>query len=899
MLSLFRSISVRYLRERWVRAVLVVASISLGVATLVATRTLNHSMWSATRVAATPLAAADLFVSNGDTGVERQLAGEVSQVPGVQDAQPIVVGRVRLPDLPEHPHTQLLGVVWRPDVVDNNPWGVKVDWIISPDSVPGMARADPQTLLGFLKRNVGVQPVLVGKELAQKLKPAPVDDRLETGLRWLKLTPGFRDLAARLEAVPVRIQAVGKEPQTFLKVGTVEAEGPVGAIVNHCLFMNATDAAELSGLGSLVSRIDVFVDSGANRDEVRQRLQEVLEQRATVQTPGENEQRVQKLMAGLQLGFSLSGAGALVIGLFLVYMIMSVTVADRRQEIGVLRSLGATRGQVWALFVVEAAFLGLIGAAIGIPAGVFLADVLGVEPIRALLSDLIIPIDSAPLHVTTETVTAASLAGILTAVLAALVPAVHAAREEPAGAVRKAPPSASASRWAYLAMCSGILFLVGTMCMLLRSRLPDRWGTYGGFVLVLIGTLLTTPLLAAFAARLLQPLARLILGVEGRLAADNLVRSPARTGLVITVLAAGVALFMQTAGVIRSNRDPIMEWVGEMMDADLIITSGHSTTGTGQSLSLPDDLGAQSISVCPDVDAALPVRYRQVDMGDTRVFLLSLDAEGFAAANRRLGTGTARDRYPQLRMPGPTRALVSQNFAQLHGVRPGQTVRIRGPRGPLDLQVIGTVVDYNFPTGTIIVDRDFYVQQFDDHLVDEFYVYLQPKADAQKVRAQLTAHLEPKHAVKVSTRDELLARYEMMIKRFADVAYAQEVMVGLVAALGVLFALLISVIQRRRELGVLRAVGATQAQVLRSVLAEAVLMGLIGTAIGLLVGVPVEWYCVEVIMFEEAGFMLPVRIPWQEALVIGVASMLTATLAGIWPAIRTSRLRIPEAIAYE
>jgi putative ABC transport system permease protein len=255
--------------------------------------------------------------------------------------------------------------------------------------------------------------------------------------------------------------------------------------------------------------------------------------------------------------------------------------------------------------------------------------------------------------------------------------------------------------------------------------------------------------------------------------------------------------------------------------------------------------------------------------------------------------------YPLLRQPGPPRALVSQNFAALHRINPGANIKVRGPRGPMELNVAGTVVDYNFPTGTVIVDRDVYLQHFDDNLVDEIYVYLRPKADVAAVRDMLQSLWTSKHAVKVSTRAELLERYENMIQRFADVAYAQEVVVGLVAALGVVFALLISVIQRRRELGVLRAVGATQSQILRSVLAEAVLMGTIGTSIGLLLGVPVEWYCVHVIMFEEAGFLLPVRIPWQEAVVIAAASMLTATLAGVWPALRTSRLRIPEAIAYE
>ena len=126
MLSLYRTLSLRYLQERWFRALLVVASIILGVATLVATRALNESMWNATRMAATPLAVADLFVSNGDSGVPSGLAGHLARVPGVRAAEPLVLGRVRLPDLGDHRHAQLVGIVWRPDVVENNSWGVTI-----------------------------------------------------------------------------------------------------------------------------------------------------------------------------------------------------------------------------------------------------------------------------------------------------------------------------------------------------------------------------------------------------------------------------------------------------------------------------------------------------------------------------------------------------------------------------------------------------------------------------------------------------------------------------------------------------------------------------------------------------------------------------------------------------
>jgi putative ABC transport system permease protein len=400
-------------------------------------------------------------------------------------------------------------------------------------------------------------------------------------------------------------------------------------------------------------------------------------------------------------------------------------------------------------------------------------------------------------------------------------------------------------------------------------------------------------------SRLLQPAARLVLGIEGRLAADNLVRAPGRTGLVITVLAAGVALFLQTAGVIRSNRDPIMEWVGQTVDADLVVASGSIVTGTGQNLTMRGDFAATVQKAIPEVEAMLPVRFRPIEYGEARVFLVALDAVGFHAYNRHPETMTDRDLFPSLRQAGPAQALISENFRAIHGVQEGDTISLRGPHGPFALKVAGVIVDYNFPRGTVLIDRELYQRQFDDSFVDEFYIYLKPGTDPLAVRREMLQRWESTHALKVSTRDELLERFEQMIQRFAGVAYAQEIVVGLVASLGVMFALLISVIQRRSELGVLRAVGATKEQILRSVLAEAFLMGVIGMSIGLVIGVPVEWYCVHVIMFEEAGFLFPVRIPWEEAGMIAAGAMLVATVAGLGPAWVTSRLRIPEAIAYE
>jgi putative ABC transport system permease protein len=225
-------------------------------------------------------------------------------------------------------------------------------------------------------------------------------------------------------------------------------------------------------------------------------------------------------------------------------------------------------------------------------------------------------------------------------------------------------------------------------------------------------------------------------------------------------------------------------------------------------------------------------------------------------------------------------------------------VTVRGLRGLVDLEVIGTAVDYSWNRGSLIVDRDWFRTAFADEEVDVFDVYLRPGANAESVRQEILRRGKA-DALVVQTRAELRADVSSTLRRIYALAYAQQVVVGMVALLGVVSALFISVLQRRRELGLLRAVGASRAQVLRSVLAEASLMGAVGAGLGFLVGLLLEWYVVKILLFDDAGWVFPLHVPWSAtALVLG-SSVALATLVGLWPAVQATQIRIPEAIAYE
>jgi putative ABC transport system permease protein len=840
----------------------VVVSIALGVATLVVTQSFHASMDAATHFAATPLAGtAGLIVSNAQAGVPRDLAGPLAAVPGVRSVRPFLMERVAIADLDQRP-TMLVGVDFRAEFGPGNPWGVNpAEWELL---VAATNVAQPRKL------------VFVGSDLAVELAALPQERRQHIEVL----------VAGRRQTLPT----------DWLPL--VGLRGPAAALSRGLIVMDLAEAAAFVGRPDLVTRFDVALEPGADRETVRRQVVELLAGRAGVWTAETHGQGYEEAISGLKIGFSLCGVGALVVGLFLVFNTLSVSVAERRHEIGVLRSLGATREQIAALFVGEAALLGALGSGVGLPLGLTLAR-FAAGPFNRTLGDLLV----SPVEVPAPspwTLLLIATAGIVTSVLAALIPAAHAASEAPADAVRRVPPASGWKRRFANLVSVALLVGAGVGCLALRLPwLPARSTSYGGIVLLLLGLLLSTPLQAALAARLVRPLAQRWLGLAERLAADNLARSPGRTGLVIAALAAGVALIVQTAGVIRSNEEPVLEWLEQTIAADLYITCGGPVTASGQNLPLDSELATRLATDFPEqIEAALPIRFQHMNHDQTIVLLVALDARAFYEVDSaRTAPVPGLELYPRL-ADEPGAVLISNNFAAKHRVQVHDRLTMPGPGGPVALHVAGIVDDYSWNQGTLLIDRQQYRALFGDSLADVLDVYLRPGTDAETFRRTLQEWGKDR-ALFVLARGELLAHVGRLIRQVYSVALLQELVVGAVAVLGVVAALLISILQRRRELGLLRALGATQAQVVRSVVAEAALMGLVGTLIGIVVGLPLEWYIVRVLIFEESGFLFPVRVPWPAVALVGSVALLAATLAGLGPALHAAREPIPDAITYE
>ena len=311
---------------------LVVLIIAAGVSIWVATSALYQSLEQSILVSVNPMPGlADLQISNGDAGVPGDLLSSLSRIDGVKSVRPIVVESVRvvLDDKSRHP-VMLLGME-RPKSGDG-----AFDF-------PGVQLSDFD-LLAYLRTSAGgPPPAVVGGGLQSLLPP---------GTKQIKL-------------------AAGGKTQTVTRVGTVEASGPLAGIGGSVLLMDWEVAAQLVGRPNRVSRLDILLKPEADREAVAAQIRSTLGGigEGQVRTPEANDNRLRELLAPLKVGSLVVSAGALVVGMFLVFMALSVNVAERRHDIGVLRSLGATRDQVRRLFQGEALLLGLFGSLLGLPLG--------------------------------------------------------------------------------------------------------------------------------------------------------------------------------------------------------------------------------------------------------------------------------------------------------------------------------------------------------------------------------------------------------------------------------------------------------------------------------------------------------------------------------------------------
>jgi putative ABC transport system permease protein len=654
-----------------------------------------------------------------------------------------------------------------------------------------------------------------------------------------------------------------------------DADSPGGASI---VALAPATAQRLIAEPGKFDQIAVVADEGVSQDALVRRLSGILPEGVEALRGGEFIREQQgEIREGVDFFevFLLAFAGVgLFVGGFAVNNTFSIIGAQRIRETALLRALGASRRQVLVSLVVEAVLLGAVATALGIAAGFAVA-----AGLKALLAGFGVDVPAAGLVFRSRTAVAAVSVGMGVSVVSAFVPAWRASRVPPLAVIRDVAVDVSGRSGVRLAV-GGAFFGLGGLVLALgvagAGAGPVGFGGALVFVgLAILGAVLVRPLGATLAA----PVPRLR-GVVGALARENLVRNPRRTSTTAAALMVGVGVVATITVLAESISSSVRDVVDDNVRADVVIDS--TSVGSGIAPALGDRLAAR-----PEVGAVVPVRHELVRVEGRGEDIVGLPA---ASAPEVVNVGRGEARLAGL---GLGEMSVHEDTAGDRGWEVGDRVEVTfADTGPQRLRIVN-VHDEGFIVGAFVVDLSTFEANVADQFDSQVLVTAGPgvTADAALAVVESLAAGYPNTEVR-----DLAAFREFQASQLDQLLGLVYSLLGLaivIALFGIGNALSLSVLERTRELGLLRAVGMTRRQLRSSVRWEAVLVALFGTTLGLAVGLVFAW------ALTRVADGLAYRVPVGQVAVIAAVATFAGVLAAIVPARRAARLDVLDAVTYE
>ncbi|GII22486.1 ABC transporter permease [Planosporangium mesophilum] len=579
------------------------------------------------------------------------------------------------------------------------------------------------------------------------------------------------------------------------------------------------------------------------------------------------------------LGFA---AVALLVGVFLILNTFSIIVAQRTQELALLRAMGASRRQMIGSVLLEASLIGVVSWLVGLGLGVGIGS--GGAFALAKLTGID---DVAGVGVPPAAWIVSFVVGVGVTILAALLPAFQASRVPPVAAMRQA---GTADRpLTKLTAAGGVLAAGGggALAFGLSGKAHDNtiWWVVGGVFVTFIAVALLTPLLGRPVVSVLGRL--FAWSVAGKLGRRNSARNPRRTAITAAAMMISIALVTGISTIFTSVSSSVSKIVDQQVQADLII-SGQQTSAIPPAI---DPVALARVRALSTVDAVAGQAYGAAMIGGKSQFVAAFDDQ--AAAARILKLKPKIGRVDRL---GAGEMVVDEATAKGRGWTIGDQVTIQLPRGePRQLRVVGT-----YPSGPgaggILLSWPDATAGFRTSTAVQAYVKLRPGAVTTAAKGEVDRILADSPEVNVATREEWLGNQTQI---FDIVLTIVQVLLGvamLIAVLGIVNTLVLSVLERTRELGMLRAIGLRRGQVMRMVTVESVVISLFGSLLGIAVGAGLGAAVVRAL--KDKG-ITELSLPWGLMVGYVVAGAFVGVVAAIIPAIRAARLDVLKAIAYE
>ncbi|MER0241318.1 FtsX-like permease family protein [Streptomyces sp. HSW2009] len=627
--------------------------------------------------------------------------------------------------------------------------------------------------------------------------------------------------------------------------------------------------------------IELSAKPGTSQEALKAQVEKVLPERTEADTgkklADDQAEEIKNGMSGMRTGMLAFAGIALFVGIFIIANTFTMLVSQRTKELALLRAVGASRRQVTRSVLIEALVVGAVAAVAGLLAGIGIG-----AGLRSLLNSTGATVPDGPLIIDPTTVGASLFVGIVVTVLAAWLPGRRAAKIPPVAAMSSvhAPPS---TRGLVVRNTIGAIFSgVGIAMVLAATGMDDGKGLMGlGAGLLLIGVFVLTPLLSRPLIAAASPVLR-IFGMPGKLARQNAVRNPRRTAATASALMIGLTLITGLTVIAGGIQNAIDKMARDSLRADYIVSMASMTP-------LAPEVG-QKLEKLDVVEKSSPLRLSPSRIDGKKTDLAGVNGDSIGAlTNLKFTQGSFKDL-------GGERVVVDKDLLKDRGWKVGSTLNTTFEDGKKGRLVISGVYEGNAIISGVMVDNAALTPHVED--IADFQVMLKTKGGVDDAtQDKLEKALGDNPAIKVQTMDDVSNDIAKLINLMLNMLYGLLAMAVIVAVLGVVNTLAMSVFERSQEIGMLRAIGLDRKGIKRMVRLESLVISLFGGVLGIGLGVFFGWAAGELIAPSLSTYELVV--PWGRMGIFIILAALVGVLAALWPARRAAKLNMLAAIKAE
>ena len=869
--GLFRQFILRSLTREKLRSAITVLGISLGVGVTIAIRLANTSALDSFRAATEAVAGETSIQITGTAGrFDEMLVADLGWLRKYGQVSPVIsgyamieLGAKGLADSPGEerrtrgPFLQVLGVDVLRDRLLRRYRLVRVNENGSEPSTREllMLLADPQS-------------VVLTEQFARRHNIS-IGDRV--------------------------VLLIGASQRDFTVRGLLLDEGPARALQGNFVLMDIAAAQLAFNRLGLLDRFDVKLKPGLDIDVAEREIENGLPAGLRVSRPETGYGQVEKMIAAFQFNLSALGSIALLVGLFLIYNTVSISVISRRDEIGSLRAVGAGRSMVLALFLGEALLMTMIGTIIGLGLGMVMAST--AVRVTATTVETFYIASAATETVARHTLGAAEIAlafgvALPLALVAAAVPAVEASRVRPIEAMRGAERLSRAFKPSLKHfVLSSSLFALGYAFSWFDPVGGLPLFGYAAAISLMFGGAFLVPnvlwLASGLGGRMFGQLLRGA-AVEAKLACANLRAAIPRVSISVAALAVALAMMVAISIMIGSFRETVSYWVGETMVADIYAgpVNRGGTTGEGE---ISDEAIVLS-TADPQVAAVYPFITQQLSYQGEPIIVGAGDFATFLVHGRLLfkSPADARDRIREA--IGRDLVTVNESFSLRFKKRVGDFIELPTASGSHGFTIAAIYYDYSSSRGWVVMDQTTYMRHFPYARPTSMSLYLHAGADAAEVSERLSRALSGSSQVLFATSGVLRREVMRIFDSTFAITYALEVIAIAIAALGVISTLITLILERRGEIALLYFLGARRSQIRRMVVIEALLIGGVSQIIGVALGSLMSLVLIYVINVQSFGWTIQFHFPLWFLIQSTLLMLAVTAVAALYPAARAAGL---------